>query len=405
MRRRSLSRRRFVLGSLGLAGVVLTACGGGDDDASTPGTSGTTATATTGGGNQAGATAAGNQPTATDTAGASSTAPTQPALENTPTNVQPVDLSPEQLQQFRPNELGQVPVLEYHQFGSPPEQFVRTPDQFRSDLQWLYDHNFVVVKLRDFLDDAIDIPAGKRPVILTFDDSHVEQFRLTPLANGQLALDPNCAIGILETFFAAHPDFGRGGVFAILPHQLFNWPNAQDQNEHGTIKVNFLLDNGYELSNHSYDHVSLAELSTDEIIYQLCAWNDWVHSIRPDAQLDSITLPYGMYPIGENGPGDDTLFRGCVYEGREYSWRCALQIGANPATPPIANTYDPYAVARIQAFDEELYKWFDVFESDPGILYVSDGNPNTVTIPNDLHPWLVDTLDESKVGSRRLVRY
>ena len=90
-----------------------------------------------------------------------------------------------------------------------------------------------------------------------------------------------------------------------------------------------------------------------------------------------------MYPVGPNGPGDDTLFRGCEYEGRQYSWRCALQIGANPATPAIALDYDPYAVARIQAFDEELYKWFDLFESDPGILYVSDGNPNTVTIPNE----------------------
>ena len=75
------------------------------------------------------------------------------------------------------------------------------------------------------------------------------------------------------------------------------------------------------------------------------------------------------------------------------------------ATSPISTQYDPYALARIQAFDDELNKWFGMFESDPGILYVSDGNPNTVTVPNDLHPWLVDTLDESKIGNRKLVRY
>lgn len=397
--RAPLSRRAVLRAGLGVAGLLLTGCGGDDADSMATATSSGSLLATPGDG----ATSTPAQPTDAATVPPGATNPPQPPA--TPTPARPAELTPEQLAELRPNELGQVPILEYHQFGSPPEQFVRTPDQFRSDLQWLYEHNFYVISLRSFLDDAIDVPAGKRPVILTFDDSHVMQFRLTPLENGQFALDPDCAIGILEAFFAAHPDFGRGGVFAILPHQLFNWPNAPEQNEWGELKVNWLLDNGYELSNHSYDHVSLADLSAEEVVYQLAAWNDWVHAIRPDAQIDSITLPYGMYPVVPNGPGDDTLFRACEYEGRHYSWRCALQIGANPATPPIASDYDPYAVARIQAFDEELYKWFDIFESDPGILYVGDGNPSTVTIPNDLHPWLVGTLDEAKLGERRLVRY
>jgi peptidoglycan/xylan/chitin deacetylase (PgdA/CDA1 family) len=405
--RASLNRRVVLRAGLGFAGLLLMACGGGDDDDNAGSPTSTTgesllATPTPGGGTPS-ATLPPDQ--ATPSQAGSATQPAGATSTIIPSVDPPAELSPEQLQQFKPNELGQVPVLEYHQFGAPPEQFMRTPDQFRSDLQWLYEHNFYVISLRSFLDDAIDAPSGKRPVILTFDDSHVGQFRLTPLENGQFALDPDCAIAILETFFGAHPDFGRGGVFGILPQQLFNWPSEQEQNEYGQVKVDFLVNSGYELSNHSYDHVSLAELSTEEIIYQICAWNDWVHTLRPDVEIDSITLPYGMYPVGPNGPGDDTLFRGCEYEGRQYSWRCALQIGANPATPPIANTYDPYAVARIQAFDEELFKWFDLFESDPGILYVSDGNPNTVTIPNDLHPWLVDTLDDSKVGARTLVRY
>lgn len=411
MARTRMNRRVVLRAGLGFAGLLLTACGGGDDDSAATSTpSGTASSSST----QTSATPAGDTTGAPTQTGDSTGQPptTQPSAETpqtapteSPAASGPTPLTPEQLLQYRPNELGQVPVLEYHQFSSPPEQFVRTPDQFRNDLQWLYDHNFYVITMREFLDDAINAPAGKRPVILTFDDSHVEQFRLSALDNGQLALDPNCAIGIMETFFAAHPDFGRGGVFAVLPQQFFNWPSAQDQNDYVQQKMDFLLDHGYELSNHSYDHVSLAEISEEEIIFELCAWNDWIHTIRPDAQLDSITLPYGMYPVGENGPGDDTLFKGCEYEGRQYSWRCALQIGANPATPPIANTYDPYAIARIQAFDEELNKWFEVFETDPGILYVSDGDPNTVTIPNDLHPWLVDTLDESKIGSRTLVRY
>jgi peptidoglycan/xylan/chitin deacetylase (PgdA/CDA1 family) len=402
-----LDRRRFLQAGVALGGMLLVSCGkGGDGGPTATRGAGNAATTTGTTGQPAGATLV---PGTATTAGPTSTQPpgtepaaTPPATDPAaPTSAGPVELTAEQLQQFKPNELGGVPILEYHQLGSPPEQFMREPDQFRNDLQWLYDHNFHVVSLRSFLDETMDVPAGKRPVILSFDDSPVNQFRLTPLDNGQYAADPNCAIGILETFFGAHPDFGRGGVFAILPQQLFNWPSEPEQNDYGAVKVTWMIANGYELANHSYDHVDLSTLTPDQVAYELCAWNDWVQTIAPGVQVDAVTLPYGMYPSG----GDDTAIRGSDYNGQHYSWRCALEIGANPATSPISTQYDPYALARIQAFDDELNKWFGMFESDPGILYVSDGNPNTVTVPNDLHPWLVDTLDESKIGNRKLVRY
>lgn len=321
----------------------------------------------------------------------------------TPT-VAPAALTPEQLQQFQPNELGQIPVLEYHQIGPDPEQFTRTPDQMRGDLQWLYDHGFYVVNLSDVLNDTLDIPAGKKPVVLTFDDSPAGQFRLLKLETGQYAIDPNCAVGILETFFGAHADFGRGGLFVVLPTKAFDWTTwayEPDQQGLGQIKVQWLVDNGYELSNHTLDHVSLGELTNDEIMYQLAEANIAIENLVPGVSIDPITLPYGIYPDG----GDDTLFRGFDYNGQHFVWKAALLVGANPTVAPLSTEYDPYAVARIQAFDEELDKWFSVFEDNPGLLYVSDGDPDTVTVPNDLHPWLVGTFDESKAQGREIVRY
>jgi peptidoglycan/xylan/chitin deacetylase (PgdA/CDA1 family) len=313
----------------------------------------------------------------------------------------PRRLTAAELDKYQPNELGQIVVLEYHQFGPEPAQFMRTPDQFRGDLQWLYDNNFYVVGLHDVLDFSIDIPAGKRPVAITFDDSSVGQFRLIPQPDGNLAVDPDCAIGIMEDFFARHPDFGRGGHFAILPEQAFNWPDASDQNDYGQMKVRWLVDNGYEIGNHTYSHANLAELDDDDIMYELAEANKAILRLVPDAQIRVITLPYGMFPPG----GDDTLFRGFTYEGRYYEWDGSLLIGANPSESPISTEYDPYWIARIQAFDEELERWFEVIEDNPGILFVSDGNPNTVTVPYDLHPWLVGTLNESAIGDRELIRY
>jgi peptidoglycan/xylan/chitin deacetylase (PgdA/CDA1 family) len=345
----------------------------------------------------------GAAPTEAAAAQATPTAPTEdPATATTVADTTHV-LTPDELQQFKPNELGEVPILEYHQLGPDPEQFIRTPDQFRGDLQWLYDNNFHVVSLHDFLTSSIDIPAGKKPVVLTFDDSSASQFRVSENADGTLAIDPNCAVGIMELFFGAHPDFGHGATFAVLPQTLFDWgaTDESDQTQFGETKLQWLVDNGYEIGNHTYSHVDLSTLSDDEIMQELSKANDAILSIVPTAQIEAITLPYGMYPDG----GDDTLLRGFDLDGKSYHWVCALEVGADPALNPYSTDYDPYATARIQAFDDELNKWKETFAENPGILYVSDGNPKTVTVPNDLHPWLVGTLDESKLGDKQLIRY
>lgn len=313
-------------------------------------------------------------------------------------------LTPEQIQQLQPNELGQIPVLEYHQIGPAPEQFVRTPDQMRGDLQWLYDNGFYVVNLSDIVNDTLNVPAGKKPVALTFDDSPAGQFRLLRLDSGQYLIDPDCAIGIMESFFSKYADFGRGGEFAVLPTMLFDWTTVEaepDQQQLGQMKLQWLVDNGYELGNHTIDHVSLAGLTNDEIMYQLAESNLAIQQLVPGAAIDSITLPFGIYPDG----GDDTLFRGFDYKGQHFVWQSALLVGANPTVVPISTEWDQYAVARIQAFDDELNKWFGVFEDNPGLLYVSDGDPNTLTIPTDLHPWLVGTFNETKANGRQIVRY
>jgi len=385
-----------------LLASLLAACGGGDDGDDEP-----EATSEAGAQSTSLLETGGPESTGEPSGDGVATGESQPGQE-TPTGgegvteqaTMPADDGPK----LPANELGQIPILEYHHLGPVPEQFVRTPDQFRADLQWLYDHDFYVINLHDILDDTIDVPTGKRPVALTFDDSPASQFNLIPLSDGRLAVDPNSAVGIMERFFIQHPDFGRGGHFTVLPDRLFDWAPVEDrsdQSPYSQDKMDWLVAHGYEIGNHTLDHANLVELTPDEVKYQLAEANIAIHKILPDVPIRVITLPYGMYPAG----GDDTLFRGFDYQGGHYEWDAALLVGANPTVSPISTEYDPYATARIQAFDEELHKWFEVFSDQPGILYVSDGDPNTVTVPEDLHPWLVGTLDMSKIGNRELIRY
>jgi peptidoglycan/xylan/chitin deacetylase (PgdA/CDA1 family) len=313
-------------------------------------------------------------------------------------------LTDEELQQYQPNELGQIMVLMYHVIehdADPNEVYSRTPDEFRSDLQWLYDNDFYIIPIGDYIRNEIRAPAGKRPVVLTFDDGTVGQFRFIEQDDGSVAIDPDSAIGILEDFFTRYDDFGRGGLFSILPNSPFAWPDAEGQMQYAEEKLQWLIDNGYELGNHTVGHVNLREISDDEIKSELARAIDMITGYAPEAEVDVLAVPFGVYPEG----GDTSIFEGWEYEGRQYSLSAALMVGAEPAPSPVHEAFDPMWIPRINADDEQLGRWFSFVEDNPGIMYVSDGNPDTITIPEDVHPWLVDTLDEAKAEGKNIIRY
>ena len=80
-------------------------------------------------------------------------------------------------------EGGLVPVLMYHRIVSPipaGDDYARTPAQFRADLARLDREGYTTY--RDGRPGAgrIDVPAGRTPVVLTFDDSSESQFGMLP---------------------------------------------------------------------------------------------------------------------------------------------------------------------------------------------------------------------------------
>lgn len=343
------------------------------------------------------------EPEATEPAG------DEPEPEVTPTaeaeqEPTPEPLSDEELREHQPNELGQVMVLMYHRLEpepNPDDVYTRTPEEFREDLQWLYDNDFYVIPIRDYIRNEIDAPAGKRPVVLTFDDGVVSQFRLIEEEDGSTTIDPDTAVGILEEFFNRYEDFGRGGLFSVLPNAPFAWPEESDQMEYAEDKLQWLVDNGYELGNHTIGHINMREVSIEETRAELGGAIDMIQEYVPEAEIDVLAVPFGVYPPG----GDTTIFEGWEYEGRQYSLEAALMVGAEPAPSPVHVEYDPMWIPRVNADDEQFDQWFGFVESNPGIMYVSDGNPDTVTIPEEPHPSLVDTFDEEKVEGKTVVRY
>ena len=314
-------------------------------------------------------------------------------------------LSAEQLRTFQPNELGLVPVLEYHVITTDPaeeEQFTRIADDMRADLRWLYEHGFHVVSMREFLTNTISAPAGKRPVLLTFDDSTSSQFRLVRNESGELVPDPDSAVGILEAFFAEHPDFGRTAHFAILPHNCFAVPDA-DQMQYCRQKLQWLVDHGYEIGNHTMTHANLTDLPTETFIKEVGGAMVWAREqvgATPGNMFDVLTLPYGAVPDKDLHPDQRQLMKdGFWYEGEAFRLSAALLVGANPSVSPASTEWDPLWIPRIQMFDAEVEKWFGELERGAVPLYVSDGDPATITVPSQLPAGLEGQLDAAALAA------
>ena len=80
----------------------------------------------------------------------------------------PPRVSEEVIQKNKPNEAGAVMVLMYHRFlpDEPDNDLNRRPDTFRNDLKLLRDNNYYPVTALEFVENKMDVPAGKTPCLL-----------------------------------------------------------------------------------------------------------------------------------------------------------------------------------------------------------------------------------------------
>jgi len=271
------------------------------------------------------------------------------------------------------NELGRIMILEYHKIDYPEDRWTRTPENFRRDLETLYARGYRLVSLGDLLDGRLAVPAGTTPVVLTFDDSSPGQFRYLE-ENGTLEIDPKSAVGILEAFLRERPDFGRGATFFVLPaanppNRLFNQP------AHAGKKLQYLVSRGYEIGNHTLWHANLGKYDEATVRAQIAGAQQWIQRHVPDYRPRTLALPHGVYPKDVSW-----ALRGSA-NGATYSHDAILMVAGGAAPSPFSRAFDPVRLPRIQAVEAELASWLRYFERRPHERFVSDGDPDVITVP------------------------
>ena len=324
--------------------------------------------------------------------------------DTTPTTTELQLRTAEEYRNAGVNELNSVPILMYHRiYGMTNSEtqytggnvdkdgYNRTSEAFEADLRSYYQQGYRMMRLTDFVDGYIDVEFGYSPLILTFDDGIRDVVLEGWNDDGSPKFDPTCAIGILEKIKAEYPDFNVTATFFVNATLFGN----SEEDDRKVMK--WMVDNGYDIGNHTRDHVKLGGLESDEIEKQVGALYKLLEDIIPGQYVNIIALPFGSPEnISEDNPQYSKIFSG-TYEGFSYTTKATLLCAWTRSYSPFVRDYDRTAIRRIRAYDNNGKDWdiqMNFEQLNDGKRYISDGNPETIIFPaseNSSGTWLKET--------------
>ena len=293
------------------------------------------------------------------------------------------------------NELGNVPIMMYHGIIDVEEtQYIggnvdkngynRKASSFREDLDFYYKNGYRMIRLEDYINGIIDVPLGYSPIILTFDDGDKNNFNvLGKNSDGTLNIDPNSAIGILEEYKKKYPDFSVTATFFVMDG-IFN------QSAYNEEILDWLIEHGYDVGNHTTIHPDFTTISTDKTQEVVGKMYQKLDSLLEDKYVKIVALPYGS-PYKKTHENFPYILKGS-YNGYSYETKAALRVGWEPELSPFHKDFDKTFLKRCRAYDNDG-KEFDikmVFTNLEKNRYISDGDKDTIVIKD---------ISESKINS------
>ena len=293
------------------------------------------------------------------------------------------------------NELGHIMVVMYHGIKDNPP-YHRLKEDFIKDLTFMYDHNYRPISLSDYLSGHIDIEAGMTPIVLTFDDGLPTTFSLTKGDEG-LAVTEDTAVALMEGFALDHPDFGKEASFYIHS-SIRNFKG----DGHDKSNLKWLVDHGYEIGNHSDTHANFKKLGKEALVKEVGSVFLFVDGLLPEYEIIGMTYPFGARP------SDDLLYvisEGGTYKGYDFDLDVAFREGPSGIFyPPMHKKFSPYNAPRVRGSEgevQDLWWFFEYYEANPEKRYISDGNPETLVIPESMG----DQLGEDVLNQLEVIVY
>lgn len=302
------------------------------------------------------------------------------------------------------NELGEVPIMMYHGIHNKTNDetdyiggnvdkdgYQRTSEAFRNDLEFYYQNGYRMIRLNDYVDGNIDVALGKSPLILTFDDGLSNNIKVTGLdSKGNIIIDPNSAVGILEEYKKKYPDFNVTATF-FVNGGLFSQP------EYNEKILNWLVDNGYDVGNHTNTHVNFSNVDSTRTMKEVGIVYELLDSIIPGKYVNILALPFGS-PYKLDHANMPYIFD-TTYNNKNYVTKSALRVGWKAEVSPFDSDFNPKFLKRIRAYDNngvdfDIEMNFKLLEKN---RYISDGDKDVIVIPSDYEQYLGNTYDKKVI--------
>ncbi|TYC11061.1 polysaccharide deacetylase family protein [Actinomadura syzygii] len=269
------------------------------------------------------------------------------------------------------NELGQVPVLMYHRIVPKPEMSLdRSTKELYDELTRLAKGGYVPVTAAEFVNGVFNVPAGRHPVVLTFDDSTPGHFALDAAGNPK----PDTAVAIILRVAQENPGFRPTATF-YLNKELFGMDDTQ-----APAGLNWLRRHGFELGNHTVSHPSLAGMPEKRVQDEIGGMEDRIVRLT-GAHTTTFAYPFGAVPRKKAW---------AEKENGRYAFQGIFLAGWRPSISPFDEDFDRWNIDRVRSEgkikenDCTRYcstAWLEYLDKNPDERYTSDGDPNTVTFP------------------------
>ena len=246
------------------------------------------------------------------------------------------------------------------------DDWMVTVDEYNKILQNLYDKDYIIVSMNDVWSEVdtpngprmqrntLMVPEGKKPLIISFDDTNYYDYMLEEGFTSKLVLaddgniwaectDPYTqetfltrdldAITILDKFVEEHPDFSLNGVKGCLSLTGYqgilgyrtqndidiaaNDPRrpAFDANRQAEIEavkpiIQRLKETGWYFGSHTWGHIRLSTRSMEQIQRDTRRWAEEVGSLVGPTSI--LFYPHGARPDGDHDQGE-------TY-GEQFKW-------------------------------------------------------------------------------------
>lgn len=307
-------------------------------------------------------------------------------------------LDKEKLAQDNINELGRVPVMMYHGIVNKKSSetsytggnvdkdgYNRTVEAFKEDLEFYYQNGYRMIRAIDYVNGIIDVPYGKSPIVLTFDDGNTNNIKVNGVTlDGEIIIDENSAVGVLESFKKKYPDFNVTATF-FVNGSLFQ------QSEYNEKILKWLVGNGYDIGNHTKTHVNFSNASTNESEEEVGFVYNKLDAIIPDKYVKLVALPFGS-PYKKTHANFSHIINS-NYNGINYETVSTFRVGWMPDYSPFSKDFDKEFIMRVRAYDNngvdfDIEASFRILEKN---RYVSDGNVDTIVIKESDASYINDT--------------